>query len=149
MSQNHRRAAPEIDPTKKSSLFEVPLKDCCRENGFHFITYLYLTSSAAPAPLTHSTSSGLLAERMSNAVASAQSSPILLPRQCASLRYCALPLSAPRCIDLTRPNKYATDHFSQPAFLPRHSLTISPCHSTKPRHATETPLPRVHIRAAI
>jgi hypothetical protein len=24
MSQNHRRAAPVIDPTKKSSLFEVP-----------------------------------------------------------------------------------------------------------------------------
>jgi hypothetical protein len=24
MSQNHRRAAPAIDPTKKSSLFEVP-----------------------------------------------------------------------------------------------------------------------------
>jgi hypothetical protein len=26
MSQNHRRAAPAIDPTKKSSLFEVPLR---------------------------------------------------------------------------------------------------------------------------
>jgi hypothetical protein len=25
MSQNHRPAAPAIDPTKKSSLFEVPL----------------------------------------------------------------------------------------------------------------------------
>jgi hypothetical protein len=25
MSQNHSRAAPAIDPTKKSSLFEVPL----------------------------------------------------------------------------------------------------------------------------
>jgi hypothetical protein len=25
MSQNHRRAAPTIDPAKKSSLFEVPL----------------------------------------------------------------------------------------------------------------------------
>jgi Winged helix-turn helix len=24
MSQNHRHAAPAIDPTKKSSLFEVP-----------------------------------------------------------------------------------------------------------------------------
>ena len=26
MSQNHRPAAPAIDPTKKSSLFEVPFK---------------------------------------------------------------------------------------------------------------------------
>jgi hypothetical protein len=26
MNQNHRRAAPAIDPTKKSSLFEVPLR---------------------------------------------------------------------------------------------------------------------------
>jgi hypothetical protein len=25
MSQNHRRAAPAIDPTKNSSLFEVPI----------------------------------------------------------------------------------------------------------------------------
>jgi hypothetical protein len=25
MRENHRRAAPAIDPTKKSSLFEVPL----------------------------------------------------------------------------------------------------------------------------
>jgi hypothetical protein len=27
MSQNHRPAAPAIDLTKKSSLFEVPLRD--------------------------------------------------------------------------------------------------------------------------
>ena len=26
MSQNHRPAAPAIDPTKKSSLFEVPFR---------------------------------------------------------------------------------------------------------------------------
>jgi hypothetical protein len=38
MSQNHRPAAPAIDPTKKSSLFEVPLSN--KFNSF---------SPAAPA----------------------------------------------------------------------------------------------------
>src|SRR5579864_6933486 len=38
MSQNHRPAAPAIDPTKKSSLFEVPTKDWFlgRANRAHF-----------------------------------------------------------------------------------------------------------------
>jgi len=31
MNQNHRRAAPAIDPTKQSSLFEVPLMDLIAE----------------------------------------------------------------------------------------------------------------------
>jgi hypothetical protein len=36
MRQNHRRAAPPINPTKKLSLFEVPFNGTHRDSMFNF-----------------------------------------------------------------------------------------------------------------